>query len=103
MRKTSIGIAATALALATMGSTLLGGTALASPIGTQPTTCFGWTFVGGKIVPTTSPGCTSSATSTNGTGSSSSSSGTSTPGKTTNNCIPASSCTQSATGIGGKG
>lgn len=113
MRKTSIGIAASALTLATMGSTLLMGTALAAPgAGAHAVTpaaatnnCY--TIKNGKIVLDPN-GCKSSSTSSNGSSSSSngnsgSSNGTSTPGKTTNNCVPASSCSASATGTAGKG
>lgn len=114
MRISSIGTAAALLTLATAGSGLLAGTAVAatgapaaSGIVSQAATNNCYTIKNGKIVADPN-GCKSSATSTNGSSSSSSggngsSNGTSTPGKATNNCVPASSCTASATGTGGKG
>jgi hypothetical protein len=115
VRKTSIGIAASALTLATMGSSLLMGTALAGTgagahaVAPAAATNNCYTIKNGKIVlDTTGKSCTSSSSSSNGSSSSSngnsgSSNGTSTPGKATNNCVPASSCTSSATGTAGKG
>lgn len=104
MSTPSFGIVAAAIAA--IGVAAFSGTALAAPVNVVQASCVSYTIVGGKLVQTTSSGCTSSSTGTKGSlssSSSSSSNGKSTPGVTVNNCVPASSCKTSATGIGGKG
>lgn len=109
--RNSIGVAATMLVLASGSSALFAGTALAAPstsigpggISKAADNCVSYTIKNGKLVKSTTSGCTSSNTSTNGSGGSSGggSQGTSSQGTVTNNCVPASSCSGSAKGTGG--